>query len=124
MANEIQVTASLSVSSNGISISGSKTLSATLAGNAYASTVQSLAGTTREAISIAADITLGGFMFIQNLSTTGTAVIQFDNAAADATNTIAALLPGEVCLFKPASGATVYATPTESMDIAIVVSEL
>lgn len=124
MANEISVSAALQISKSGVTASGSANITNTLSGNAFSSGIISLSGTTREAITVDADLTLGGYMLIKNMSTTGTVTIHFDNASADATNTVAALLPGEFCLFKPASGATVYATPSESGDIFIVQSEL
>ena len=124
MANEIQVSVSLAVSSNGASVSGSKSISADLAGNSFFSSIQSLSGTTREAVTIGPDVSLGGFILIINRSTTATVTIHYDDASPDATNTIAALLPGEPCLFKPASGATIYATPSASADISVTASEL
>ena len=124
MANEVQTSLSLAVSANGVAISSSGSMSITLSGNSYQQTIQSLSGTTREAITVSADITLGGYCMIKNLDATATVTIHYDNASADATNTVAALLPGEFCLFKPASGATIYATPSASSDISITLTEL
>lgn len=124
MANEIQASASLSITSGGVSASGSKSISADLSGNSFYQGIQSLSGTSREAVTVGPDITLGGFVLIINRSTTGTVTIHYDNQSADATNTIAALLPGEFTLFKPAAGATIYATPSESLDISVTLTEL
>ena len=76
------------------------------------------------AVTVGPDITLGGYVLIVNRSTTATVTIHFDNASADATNTVAALLPGECVLFKPASGATIYATPSADADISVTLTEL
>lgn len=124
MANEVQVSCSLSISSGGVTASGSKSLSIDLSGNSFYSGIQSLSGTTREAVTVGPDITLGGYVLIVNRSATATVTIHFDNASADATNTVAALLPGECVLFKPASGATIYATPSADADISVTLTEL
>ncbi len=124
MANEISASASLSITKNGTTASGSGSLVATLAGNAFSTKVVTLASTTKEALVIDADLTLGGYMLIKNLDDTSVITISLTSSAADATNTVAALLPGEFCLFKPASGSTVSATPTAGGDIAVVLTEL
>lgn len=124
MANEIQVSCSLAITSGGANVSSSKSLSIDLSGNSFYQGIQSLSGTTREAVTVGPDITLGGYVMIVNRSTTATVVIHYDNASADATNTIASLLPGECVLFKPASGATIYATPSADADISVTLTEL
>lgn len=124
MANEISVSAALAISKNGVVAQLSKSISNTLSGNTFASGVQTTASTTREAFVPPADLTLGGFLIMANLDSTSTITVHYDNSTPDATNTIAALLPGEFCLFKPAAGATVYLTPTAGGDVGWVHTEL
>src|SRR5690349_11364388 len=112
MSNEISVSCSLSIAKSGVLAQLAKSIQADLAGNSLMSHIQSLSGTTREAMTVGPDITLGGFCMIVNLSTSANVTVHYDDASPDATNTIATLLPGEPCLIKPASGATVYFTPS------------
>ena len=130
MASEITVSANFSVTKGGGSSSGTMSKTQDLAGDTFVGITQNLAGTTKEAVVFPSDMTLGGWVFIRNMTddssgaVTPTIIVSLTAAAADNTFTIATLLPGEGTLFKPAAGATISLTPSATCVAFIGATEL
>ncbi len=103
MANEIQVAASLAITQNGLTANLSFNLAQTLAGNCFNGNVQTIPTTAGgTALTIPPALTPGGWLLVKNLSPTNNVTITTQAAAASNINTVATLLPGEACLWKPA----------------------
>ncbi len=106
MANEISISASLTCTKSSVTVaSGGQSKSVDLAGDQMLANVQ-IVGTSAEAIQMA-DVTVGGYMFIRNMDATNFVQLALDSAVA--TQIFAKLKPGEFALFRPPTGATIYA---------------
>jgi len=124
MANEINASAALSISKNGTIVSNSVSVVATLAGNAFAGYIQTI-GTTREALTVPPDFTIGGFLLVKNLDATNFVTVLISDQAPGVAGTVAKLLPGEACLYKPAAGSAPFAlADTASCDVSVTWTEL
>lgn len=119
MANEVQVSAGLSVSKSGISLGVSGAKSITQAGNANTGTVQNI-GTSAEALSVG-DVSTIGYLLIKNQDATN--FVEVDSA-----NTFDAfpqkLLPGEFVLLKPQTATIYLKADTDPVDVYFVAVEL
>jgi hypothetical protein len=135
MADEIQALINLSITKNGVSASGSSSLSQTLAGVSYQSYILDVtlsAASSKQLVSIDSGIGTGGWIMLKNnlsdtSNTSTSAMITIANAStAGGTLAIlgptqAILLQNQAALYVAASGATAgTGTPIQ---LAVVVSE-
>ena len=113
MANEINISFSVSCTKLGATVSGSSSLSQTLSGSNFQSVTQDIG--TVEALTIAAEIAAGGWVRVKNLTDDvgGTVLVPTLTVStanpATSTTTIAVLLPGEACPCKPGTN-TLFGT--------------
>ena len=120
MANEISVSASLSVSKGGASISATGTVSFTMSGDQMLSNVQ-IIGTAAEAITVG-DVATIGYVFLKNMDATNFVEVALDSGVS--TQKIAKILAGGIALF-PASTATLYAkADTANVNLLVGITEL
>jgi hypothetical protein len=123
MANEIQVSLSLTVSKNGASATASESITQTMSGDQFLNSVQ-IIGTSNEVLNFG-DVTAGGWVVCKNLDATNYVEIFLDSGNAQL---VAKLLPGasgagEACKFKP--GAAVYARAnTAPVNLQVFTCEL
>lgn len=121
MANEISIAASLSCTISGLSVSGSGSKSISIAGTEYLASVQTV-GTSAEAVAMA-DVGTPGYLFVKNNDSTNFVYASL-NAAPDASNSFAKLLPGEFLLI-PTRQTTIYLkADTSPCSCQIVLTEL
>lgn len=118
MANEIQLAASLQVSKNGATASGTYSGTITMAGNNLISNVQEI-GTSNEAIQLG-DVTATGMcVMLKNLDATNYVEIFSDSGN---TNLISKLAAGMPCILWP--NAVIYARAnTAGISLAVVACE-
>ncbi len=96
MADEIQLSLSISCSKNGASINASGNMSITMAGDQFISNIQ-IVGTSNEALQVG-DVSTTGYVYVKNLDSTNYVEVFLDNAN---TYLVAKLFPGEFTLYKP-----------------------
>lgn len=98
MANEITVTAKLSVSKSGVTSTGDTTYQEDLAGAGNWSNVQAI-GTSDEQLAFAADLVAEGvgYIWLKNLDATNFILIKINNAGTKVT--FGKLLPGEAMVW-------------------------
>ena len=118
MANEIQVSASLSASKGGVSVNNSASRSATMAGDQMISNVQ-IIGTAAEAL-VLGDVSTIGYVFLKNMDATNFVEIALDSGVS--TQKFAKLLAGDFAIF-PASTATMYAK-ADTANVNLVVQAI
>ena len=121
MANEIQISASLNISKNGATFTGTGTINVTQSGNPSIANLQAV-GTTTEALSIG-DITAVGYVFLKNIDATNFVQVGLATPVTDA-DAMITLLPGEFALF-PTRLETIYAKAnTASCNVLVVAGSL
>lgn len=119
MANEISISATLSASKNGATVTGSGSISISMSGDQFISNVQ-IVGTSDEEALVVGDVTPTGWFMLKNLDSTNYVVISLDDAGA---NIVATLLAGEFCVCKP--GANLYAKAnTAPVNLQVIATEL
>lgn len=116
MANEINVSVSLTASKGGAAIQSTGSRTADMAGVEMITNVQAV-GTAAEAI-VVGDIGTPGYCLLKNLDATNYVEIALDSGVT--TQVFAKLMPGDVALF-PAKTATMYAK-ANTAPIALLVS--
>lgn len=120
MANEISATAKLTVTKDGVTITGDTTKQITLTGTGKWANVQNI-GAATEQISFPADLTTEGigYLWLKNLDATNFVQIGLNTPL---TQILIKLKPGEIALFRPYSGnPTIYAlADTAAVDLEIV----
>lgn len=122
MANEITLTAGLSIIKNGASVSGAISgLRISQTGNNSIGNIQNV-GTTTEQLSFG-DVTTPGYLFVKNLDATNFVLVSLATPAISGTS-FAKLLPGEAFVI-PTRQTTVYAiADTAACDVLVVALEL
>ncbi|NBR87386.1 MAG: hypothetical protein EB141_13335 [Verrucomicrobia bacterium] len=106
MANEITLTASLSLAKTGQNLTGSVSgLSITQSGSTNIANVQTV-GTTSEQLSLG-DVSSPGYLFLKNLDATNFVVFDLNNPAV-ASTAFCTLLPGEGAVI-PTRRTAIYA---------------
>lgn len=121
MANEITISAALSVNKTGMSLSGLGSLSITQSETGNSSTIQNI-GTSTEQL-VFTDIDNIGYVFLKNLDDTNYIEIGLITAVSSA-NAFLTLLPGEFALV-PTRQETIYAKAnTAACNLLIVAAEL
>lgn len=121
MASEITFSGSLSMVKTGLTISGTGSVVATLAGNTGIGTVQNI-GTSTEAIAMG-DVATPGYLFLKNQDATNYIQIGLTNpvSAGDAFLT---LLAGEFAIV-PTRQTSIYAIAVGgACDLQVVLTEL
>jgi uncharacterized protein YaeQ len=105
MANEISVTATLTVTKSGVTSTGSTTYLEDLAGNGNWSNTQAI-GTSDEQLAFAADLVAEGvgYVWLKNLDAANFVLIKINNAGTKVT--FAKLLAGEAMVFPVHKSAT------------------
>lgn len=121
MANEITLSASLSIVKSGVSIAGTVSgLAVTQAGDQSIGNVQNI-GTSSEALTIG-DVTTIGYLFLKNLDATN--YVEFDLNNPVSTTAFCKLLPGEGALI-PTRQTTIYGKAnTAAVNVHVVAIEL
>lgn len=125
MANEITAVASLAISQNNVTASGSMSISATLNANNFTQLVQTCTATGVSIGTGGVTAPFNGWCFIKNIGSAG--VDKGSVTVTDSTGiVVATLLFGEACLFKPAAAPFIKSLAGTSPlpDAAIVFSEL
>jgi hypothetical protein len=122
MANEITLTAALSLVKSGQTIQGAVNgLSIAQSGTNNIGNVQAI-GTTSEALSVG-DVTTPGYLYVKNLDATNFVVLDLNNPAV-ASTAFCTLLPGEACVI-PTRRSAIYAkADTASCDVFAILLEL
>jgi hypothetical protein len=120
MANEISISAALTASKNGVTVSsGSQAINVTMTGSDMIAQTQNI-GTAAELIN-KGDVTTIGCLFIKNLDPTNYVELALE---VGMTNKVARLDPGGIALYKPVSGTTIYARAnTAACDCLVVIAE-
>lgn len=120
MSNEISASVVLTTAKNNVSVAGSGTKNADMAGDQMMSNVQ-IIGTSAEAI-VLNDVSTVGYVLFKNMDATNYIEIALDSGVS--TQIFAKLLPGDVMLIK-ASTATMYAKAnTAACNLWVVATEL
>ena len=121
MANEITLTAALSVVKSGVSISGQvNSKSITQAGDQSLGNVQ-IIGTSTEALTLGDVVTIG-YLYLKNLDSTN--FVEFDLNTPVAGTAFCKLLAGEAAVI-PTRQTTIYAkADTANVNVNVVAIEL
>lgn len=119
MANEIQVSLTLTVSKNGATATATFNLTETMAGDQFISNVQ-IVGTSNEAL-VVGDVTTVGWVVCKNLDATNYVEIFLDNSNAQL---VAKLLPGQATIFKPGTTTLFARANTSSVNTQVFLVEL
>lgn len=121
MANEITISAQLTVTKSGQTVSGSANLPITMAGDQMFSNVQEI-GLTTEQVSLG-EIATPGYIWLKNQDDTN--FVEIDLATpVTAGSAFCKLLPGE-CALIPTRQTTIYAlADTATVNLAVVAVEL
>jgi len=96
MANEITVTATLTLDNGDLQFDKSITKSVTMTGDAYQHGIQTI-GTSEETVTIVADIGTYGYLLLRNLGTDTADYIEFSTISGQLTGK---LFAGEIALFR------------------------
>lgn len=104
MANEIQVSATLTATKNSFTISGSSTGYHDMAGNNLIEATQTI-GTSYEALALGDISGAPGYLYVKNMDATNYVELALDTGM---TEKFIKLLPGQAAVFPPAVG-TIYA---------------
>jgi hypothetical protein len=136
MADEIQALINLSITKNGVSASGSSSLSQTLSGNNYQSYIMDVtlsAASSKQSVTIDAGIATGGWIMLKNAhsetSNTATGYIITVANASTAGGTLALLGPTQAILVQNHAALYVAAASATAgtgtpIQLAVVVSEV
>lgn len=121
MANEISISALLSISRSGATLAGTGNLSITQSGIPSSSNVQAI-GTTSEALDLG-DITALGYLFLKNLDATNYVEISLQSTVTSA-DAFVTLLPGEFALIPTRLEAIYAKANTAGINLLVVAGSL
>lgn len=124
MANEINASASISCSKNGVSVSGNKTVSITLSGNNQFAAQQTIGTGSDEAISFPSDMTDRQVLFFQNLDATNYIELSLGTGGSFAASVFAKLTASApfAIIPSPAGNTAIYAKANTSSCVLQVVA--
>lgn len=127
MANEIKVSASLSITKSNNTASGSSSTTATLAGNNFGQTVATapLSGASPEVLPVGELTTFGGWFLVKNVEATNTSVnLNIYQDGATGSVLIGTIANGEAFLLKPAAALGIRGSHASlTADYSVVYSE-
>lgn len=119
MANEINISTSISATKNGVTLSNNSSKTLDMAGDQMISNVQ-IVGITYEA-ALLGDVVTIGYVFIKNMDTTN--FIEVDSATA--MNAFPQKLKaGEFCILKPETATIYLKADTAPCNVQVVAFEL
>lgn len=119
MANEIQVSLTISVEKNGASARGNISLSIDQTGDQFISNVQ-IIGTSNEALTLS-DVSTIGWVYVKNLDAANYVEVFLDSGN---TQLVSKLLAGEATLFKPGTTSIYARANTAACNIQVLAAEL
>lgn len=120
MANETQLTGTLSNTKSGVTMTGTVALSITQSGTNSISSIQNI-GTTTEAL-VLGDVTTIGYLMVKNLDATN--YVELDLNTPVAGTAFCKILPGEACII-PTRQTTIYGKAnTAACDCLVMAIEL
>jgi len=111
MANEVTVTATLTVDNGNVQMDKSITKSVTMTGNVVQNGVQEI-GTSDEQLTVVADVGTYGYILLRNLDSTN-----YIEVGAITAQYTAKLSAGEIALFRPAANAIYAKANTAACDL-------
>ena len=125
MANEIKINLSISVSKNGAKYERQESFSDDMTGDAWATGIADITA-TGETLVADTDVGTYGWVFVKNLTSSGTTyidIIHTDSGGDDSDDTLCRLYVGESTIFKTAGKTALYAdssSGTQRLEYALI----